>query len=360
MKVAITTDALVSFGGADRVLKSLLKIYPSAHIFTSVYNEEMYPWLKEKTVKTSFIQKFPFQKLLYRHFWVFSPMAFEQFDMGEYDLVISLSAGCAKGVITGVDTRHIGIILTPPRYQWGGEINARASRLRSLFRLLAPFVDNYLRVWDFEASKRPDELISISKFIQKRVKKHYRRDSEVIYLGTEMENWYPDDGSIPDNDFYFIASRLYDYKRIDLAIKACNRLSKNLVIMGSGPDERYLKRIAGRTIKFYPSVSDDSVIRRYMSQAKAFLFPGIEDFGLTPIESMVCGTPVIALNKGGVSETVLESKTGHFFEEQTVESLVKAIEEFENMKFMKKDVIERGKYFSEERFISEIKEYIKK
>ncbi|MFH1546944.1 MAG: glycosyltransferase family 4 protein, partial [bacterium] len=192
MKVAIVIDGLVAFGGADRVLISLLKIYPDSDIYTSIFNIEMYPWLNEEKVHTSFLQKWPFQKFLYRHYWPFSPMAFEQFNFDGYDLVISVSAGCAKGVITGVDTRHVGLILTPPRYQWGGEINARASGLRSLFRFLAPYVDNYLRVWDLEASKRPDELISISKFIHSRVKKYYRRDSTVIYLGADLKNWYPD------------------------------------------------------------------------------------------------------------------------------------------------------------------------
>ncbi|MFH1547063.1 MAG: glycosyltransferase, partial [bacterium] len=167
-------------------------------------------------------------------------------------------------------------------------------------------------------------------------------------------------GQVEESDYYFVASRLFDYKRIDLAILACNKLKKNLVIMGAGPDERYLKRIAGRTIKFIPFQSDEGVIRKYMSQAKAFLFPGIEDFGLTPIESMACGTPVIAFNKGGVSETVVDGKTGIFFEEQTAQSLEEAIIRFEDMKFEKKEMIDRSKSFSEERFISEFKKYIGK
>ncbi len=360
MKVAISTDWLVTFGGADRVLKSLLKIFPDAHIYTSVFNEQMYPWLKGKDIRTSFIQKFPFKKFIYRHVTPFSPMAFEGFRMDDYDLVVSLSAGCAKGVITGVNTRHIGIILTPPRYQWGGEINARASRLRSLFKIVAPFLDNYLRIWDFEASKRPDELIAISEFIKNRIKKYYRRESTVIHLGVDMSKWYPDKDGIPDKDFYFIASRLYDYKRIDLAIIACNKLRKNLVVMGSGPDERYLKRIAGRTIKFYPYEPDEGVIRKYMSQSKAFLFPGVEDFGLTPIESMACGRPVIAYNKGGVTETVIDGRTGIFFDEQTSECLARAMEKFEKMKFRRNAIIDRAHEFSEKNFIKNFKEYLKK
>jgi glycosyltransferase involved in cell wall biosynthesis len=191
------------------------------------------------------------------------------------------------------------------------------------------------------------------------VKKYYRRDSEVIYPGVDLSNWFHDsEDKVPEEDFYFIASRLYDYKRIDLAVLACNHLRKNLVIMGSGPDERYLRRIAGPTVKFYPYQSDERVIRRYMSQAKAFLFPGVEDFGLTPVESMACGTPVIAYNLGGVTETVQDGVTGLFFDDQNPESLESAIKKFEKMKFDKKLIVSRGKEFSEENFISSFKKYM--
>lgn len=361
MKVAITTDSLIAYGGADRILESVLKIYPKAHIYTSLYNEEMYPSLNDKKVFPSFLQKWPFRKALYRHYWLFAPIAFEQFRFDEYDLVISLSAGPAKGIITGVDTTHVAMILTPPRYQWGGELNTRASRLRLIYGLLRPYVDHYLRAWDFEASRRPDHIIAISKFIKSRIMKNYRRDSDVIYPGADLTNWYSDEKQkVLEKDFYFIASRLFDYKRIDLAIRACNKLKKNLVIMGSGPDKRYLKRIAGPTITFYPYEPDESVIRRYMSQAKAFLFPGIEDFGLTPIESMACGTPVIAYNLGGVTETVIEGVTGLFFDKQTPESLTEAIEIFEKMSFDKKQIINRAEQFSEENFIKNLKDYLKR
>jgi glycosyltransferase involved in cell wall biosynthesis len=315
--------------------------------------------LKDKKVIPSFLQKWPFKRFLYRHFGPFAPIAFEQFRFEDYDLVVSLSAGAAKGIITGVNTTHVSLILTPPRYQWGGELNARASRFRGLYSVLAPSVDHYLRAWDFDASKRPNHLISISKFIQSRVKKYYRRDSEVIYPGVDLSNWFHDsEDKVPEEDFYFIASRLYDYKRIDLAVLACNHLRKNLVIMGSGPDERYLRRIAGPTVKFYPYQSDERVIRRYMSQAKAFLFPGVEDFGLTPVESMACGTPVIAYNLGGVTETVQDGVTGLFFDDQNPESLESAIKKFEKMKFDKKLIVSRGKEFSEENFISSFKKYM--
>lgn len=361
MNVAITTDSLVTYGGADRILESLIKIYPKADIYTSLFNEGMYPSLKDNKVYPSFLQKFPFKKALFRHYGPFSPIAFEQFRFEKYDLVISLSAGPAKGVITVPGTKHIGIILTPPRYQWGAPVNSRASRFKGLYAFLSPYADHYLRLWDFEASKRPDRLVSISQFIQKRVNKYYDRESDIIYPGADEKLWHPDKKEkVSESDYFFIASRLYDYKRIDIAIRACNKLKKNLVIMGSGPDEKYLKKIAGPTIKFYPYEADTSVIRRYMSQAKAFLFPGIEDFGLTPIESMMCGTPVIAYNLGGVKETVQNKITGVFFNYHTPDSMMTAIEEFEGLKLKEKLIIKRGNEFSEKNFIKNLKKYFKK
>ncbi len=356
MNVAIITDSLVSFGGDNRVLLTLLELYPEAEIFTSIFNPDAFPMLDSSRVHTSFLQKWPFQRFLYRHYTPLSPIAFEQFDLSGYELVISLSAGCAKGVITRPETLHVGVILTPPRYQWGGEANLRGSLLRSTFRFGMPAIETYLRMWDKEAILRPDVLVTISKFIQWRTKRIYNLDSTVIYPGIDLKFWKPN-LKVKREDFYLVVSRLFDYKRIDLAIEACGKLGKKLIIIGTGPAEKYLKSLASSKIEFLGFLSDD-VVREYMQKCKAFIFPGIEDFGLTPVEAMACGSPVIAYNKGGVTETVVDGKTGIFFEEQTVASLVNAIKKFEKLKFRTSVMSERVSEFSDKIFSQKFKKFV--
>jgi glycosyltransferase involved in cell wall biosynthesis len=331
-----------------------MEIFPGADIYTSVIDRGYYDQELSQKVNSTFIQKLPFKSFLYRHYVPFSPLAFESLNLSDYDLVISMSAGCAKGVITLPKTFHLGIILTPPRYQWGGVPNVRASKLKRIFKFLTPLLDHYLRIWDIEASKRPDKLIAISKFIRKRVQKLYKRDSEVVYPGVNTDFYYSD-VSCKREDFYLVVSRLYDYKRIDLAVKACQKLHKKLVIIGEGPDKKHLKSLVHNSgdkkdiIEFKGYLSDHKV-RDYMRKAKALIFPGLEDFGLVPVEAMSCGTPVIGFNRGGVSETVQDGKTGVLFDTQTVNSLVKAIKKFEQKNFTCDIIKDRGHCFSKEKF----------
>ncbi len=358
MKVAIVCDSLVQPGGADRVLYDVLDLFPKAEIFTSVYKQDRYPYLKDHIVNTTFIQRLPFSNFFYRHYTPLSPLGFERLRLGKkFDLIISISAGCAKGVITSSDTFHLGIILTPPRYQWGGVVNCRGNKLRSILHFFSTIFDHYLRIWDIEASKRPDKMISISKFIKKRVYKVYRRDSEVVYPGVDTKFWKPDK-SVERQDFYLVVSRLYDYKKVDLAIKACNNLKKNLYIIGEGPDRDYLENLAGETVEFKGYVSDKEV-RRYMRSCKALLFPGLEDFGLAPVEAMSCGAPVIAFNGGGVAETVVDGVTGILFPKQHEKSLLNAIHTFEKKSFTCDIIQKRAQKFSESKFKQEILKIIK-
>jgi glycosyltransferase involved in cell wall biosynthesis len=349
-RVAIATDALVSFGGADRVLKSLLDLFPDANVYTAVYDKKGYPWLDGHEVSTTFIQRVPCKAFWKRRYSTLAPLAFEQFRFDKYDLVISLSAGAAKGVITQDTVPHIGIVLTPPRYQWSGRGGDPSIKRRRLsFHALS---DIYLRVWDQEASFRPDILVAISKEVQNRIKKVYKRDSKVVYPGVDLGFWrLPEKNDRSDKKgHYIIVSRLYKHKRIDVAVRACNSVGRELVVIGIGPEERRLKRIAGDTVSFTGFVEDEEV-RSHLWGARGFLFPGIEDFGLAPVEAMACGVPVIAYDKGGVPETVTDGKNGVLYDGGgSVENLVEAIKRFENMRWSATSVSGSVAAFSETSF----------
>lgn len=376
-KVALVADALAEPGGASRVLKSLLKLFPEADVYNAVFAPEKFSWLNRRKVRTTFIQRLPFSSWWMRHYGVLSPLGFEQFSFADYDLVISLSAGCAKGIITTTDTFHLGIILTPPRGLWNGE-------RKSGVPLLGPFLDAYQRVWDLEAGMRPDVLVSISKYIQRRVRQVYKRESLLIYPGIELDFWNTGKarklekagklgkaGKTEEvgkekvdrkrDSFYLVVSRLYSYKRIDLAVEACINLGRKLAIVGDGPELEKLKKMANgheALIKFEGSLSDKDV-RDRMRKCKAFLFPGVEDFGLAPLEALACGASVIAFNDGGFAEVMKDGVTGVLFNEQTVDCLVRAIKRFENLMFHQKDVREVAEKFSENKFLNELKKVIK-
>ncbi len=364
ISVAIATDYMNSFGGADRVLQSLLRIFPNADVYTTQINYENYPWLKNK-VYTSFLQNFFFRKIIYRTISVLAPFAFESFDLRNYDLVISISAGPAKGVITSTNTKHISIICTPPRHQWDGDMNIRASIFKIIYSLGSFIVSTFLRIWDIVAISRVDHIISISKYIQSKVLKIYRRESKVIYpsisdLYLANADKYTKEEVfekfVLPNEYILVASRLFDYKKIDVAINICKKLSQNLVVVGDGPDINYLKKLAkSSNTLFLRKVSDDElkIIYRY---AQALIFPGVEDFGIVPLEAMSQGTPVIAYNVGGVKETVIDGKTGILY--NTLEQLEEIILKKKYLKLKKKDIMKRAIEFNDDRYIKELKNYI--
>ena len=341
-RVAIVTDALVAFGGADRLLKSLLEIFPDSHIYTSVFDPDEYLWIDPDRVFTTFIQRMPFHSYWRKHYMGLSPIGFEQFRFDEYDFVISLSAGCAKGVITRDDVPHIGIVMTPPRNQWGRRMGDEVTRRRKLG--LHSITDSYLRVWDYEASFRPDVVVAISEHVKKRIKKVYKRDSIVVYPGIDTEFWNPSD--VTAEDYFIIVSRLQYHKRIDIAVDACNKLERRLVIIGDGPERKRLEERAGNSIEFL-GFRDDEKARDYLRKGRAFLFPGIEDFGLAPVEAMACGTPVIAYNEGGLCETIVDGKLGVLYDNGSVEDLIQAMKRFEKMSFDRSVISESAQKFSQ-------------
>lgn len=353
MKVALVYDRVNKWGGAERVLLSLHKLFPDAPLFTSVYHPQSASWAKVFDVRTSFLQKIPFASVHHELLPTLMPAAFESFSFDEYDLVISVTSEAAKGIITKPHTKHITYLLTPTRYLWSGY--DEYFKNKALKTLATPAV-KALRAWDTIAAHRSDVLVSISQEVKRRARKYYGRDSLVIYPALTLEGKgasirQPQDkrGKGKKGEYFLIVSRFVPYKRIDIAIEACNRLKLPLKIVGSGAEEKRLKALAGPTVEFVGNLTDEELIDYYRN-SKALLFPGIEDFGLAVLEAQNLGRPVIALRKGGAVETIKEGSTGYFFDEQTPESLVKALKKFDRFIFDEKQFAKHLEKFSFQRF----------
>lgn len=355
MKVAIVTDWLTSRGGAEKVIFQILKIFPDAEIFTSVYEPKNFPELKDRKVHTTFINKFPFSKKKHPLFVSFMPLAFESFDLSKFDLVISSNVACSKGIITKPETLHISYCHTPMRFAWD-DYNQYIKNF-PLPNFLKPFARKLihkLRIWDKVASQRVDHFATNSKHVQKRIKKYYQRESTVIYPGIETSNYEKQ----TKEDFYLTYGRLIAYKRFDLTIEAFNKSQKNLVVIGKGRMLKKLKKLnTNPNTKFLGYVSK-SELQENIKKAKALIFPQEEDFGLIPLEAQNANTPVIAFNKGGATETVIPEKTGLFFDHQSIESLNKAINKFEKLNLNQKEIHKQASKFSNKQFRDNFKQFI--
>lgn len=356
MKVAIVHELLVGYGGAERVLEDILKVYPDADVYTLIYMPEKMPErFKGYKIHTTYFQKIPFASKLYKKMVPMMPGAWERLDLTEYDIVISSCNNCCKGIIVAPYATHICYCHTPPRYYWDMFYEYR-NNSGKIMKLILPGLIHKMRMWDRLAADRVDYFVANSKFTAARIKKYYRREAKVIYPGVHINDYELVDK--PD-DYYLIVSRFVTYKRIDLAIKACNRLEKRLVIIGGrGEAEKELRQLAGATIEFKGHLSDEEM-QEYYIHAKAFLFPGKEDFGITPVEAQSAGVPVLAFGEGGALETVVDGKTGIFFYEQTEEALIECIKTFEEkgVEYSRQQIREYSMKFSEERFRKEIKKY---
>lgn len=364
MKVAIIHDWLTNYGGAETFVELLISIYPEAEIFTLVYDiKKMKGHFENCKIHTSFVQKIPFASKLYTKFLTLMPRAFESFDLSSYDLVISSSSSCAKGVIVPPYIPHIAYIHSPMRYAWDlfFDYKKRSGKITKFFMdQMMPSI----RLWDYVSSQRVDTLIANSKYIARRIKKFWNREAEVIYSPLNTERFYPDP-NLKREDFYVAFSRLVPYKRIDLAIKAIKNTGKQLVIIGGGSEEKKLKELAhgDKNIIFLGRASDD-VLRKNLQTCKAMIFCAEEDFGLAPLEAQACGSPVIAFGRGGATETVVDGITGVFFEEQTEVSLKNAITRFENLyekkAFTQENIINQALSFNRERFVKEFTETVER
>lgn len=358
LKVALVHDWLVGRGGGERVLYDIHTLFPDAPIYTLVYDQDKAPeWCKECDIRTTYIQKWPGAKSHHKLLLSFMPKAWEALDLTEYDLVISCCASCCKGVITRPDALHVCYSFSPTRYVWDLYYDY-LENTNAIKRFFMKRMIHKVRLWDFQAAQRVDHFAADSNFVGSRIKKYYRRDFTTIYPGTRI-NEYPI--TEMSDDYYLVVARFVRYKRVDLAIEACNQLKKKLVVIGSGgEEEERLKKLAGDTVEFLGRVSDEEM-ERYYSRAKAFLFPGIEDYGITPVEAMSAGVPVLAFGKGGALETVQDGKTGLYFHDQTVSGLVHCIEEFERngVAYSRQQIHDYSLNFSDEIFKGNFTNFLK-
>jgi glycosyltransferase involved in cell wall biosynthesis len=356
VKVALIHDWLTNMGGAERVVINFKEIYQNSPIYTTMYNpEKLDEELKNIEVRTSFLQNKKNLKKGHQGLLPFMPMAFENFDLNEYDVVLSSSSSCAKGIVTNPNTMHVCYCHTPMRYSWEFYYEyANEWGLNPIKKIFLKYFINYIRAWDNVSSDRVDYFIANSENVARRIWKHYRRESVVIHPPVRCKLF---NISEVDEDYFLILSRLVPYKKVDLAVKVFNELNLPLVIIGDGPEKEKLEKKAKENIKFLGR-QPDSVIKEYYSKCRAFVFPGEEDFGITPLEAQASGRPVIAYAKGGVLETVVKDETGVFFEEQTVESLKDAIKRFQKIKFDKNVIRKHAEEFDEEIFKYKISNFV--
>ncbi len=350
MRVALVHDWLNGMRGGEKILEVLAEIFPQAHIYTLLYEpEKISPLINKLSVTTSFIQNLPFRRSAYRYYLPLFPRAVESFKLSGYDLVISTSHCVAKGVQAPPGSIHLCYCFTPMRYVW--EFSRDYFGVKSIF--LQPFLAR-LRKWDARTASRPDYFWAISQNVANRIKRYYNRDSFILYPPVDADFFVPRD---KDGDFYLIVSALVPYKRIDIAVEAFTKLGRPLRIIGSGTEWKNLRKKAGPNIKFL-GWQPDEVVRENYASCRAFVFPGVEDFGITVLEAQACGRPVIAYRAGGALETInIKARTGIFFAEQSPGSLLKAIEEFEAAAaaFDKRKIRESVMGFSRQVFKEKIK-----
>jgi len=355
VKVALVHDWLTGMRGGERVLEIFCDLFPEATLHTLIHHKgAMSPTIEKMNIVESRVHRWPWGHSRFRHYLPSFPRLIESFDFSGYDLIISSSHCVAKGAIPPPGALHICYCHTPMRYVW--DLYDDYVRERGpLVRLFLSMSRGPLRRWDVRTADRVHHYVANSHHVADRIKRHYKREAAVIHAPVDDEYFTPGNGEI--GDYYLIVSAMVPYKRVGLAVHAFSRSGKRLVVIGSGSDAGRIKKEAGPSVEFLGNV-EDMQLKEYYRKAKALIFPGEEDFGITPLEAMACGRPVIAYGKGGALETVVDGETGLFFNEDTEESLLAAVDKFESMSFTISDARRRAERFSKSRFIKQIREFI--
>ena len=355
MKIALVQDWLNGFAGGEQVLLALHEMYPEAPIYTSLYNEESVPQFAKATVIPSYLQKVPGLKKRHQLAIPLMPAAFESFDLKGFDVIISVGGGLSKGVITHPGQRHISYCHTPIRYIWrlSGDFR-NEKRWDSWLRARA---EHKLRLWDVVSADRVDQFVANSENVAGRIQKIYRKKAAVVYPPIDTERYQL--SKEEPGDYFLSVGRLIGYKRIDLIIEACKKTRQPLKIVGKGPEKERLQKLAEGApwIEFLGRLSDEELKKVY-GKARAFVFAGEEDFGIVPVEAMAAGRPVVAYNKGGVTESVKEGVAGAFFAEQTVESLAEVLEKFDEKQYNSVHVREQAERFTKQVFQDRMRKII--
>jgi len=365
MKIAIVHDWLVTFAGAERVLASMLKVWPQADLFAVIdfLSDEDRARLGGKQAKTTFIQRLPKARTRYQKYLPLMPLAIEQMDLSGYDLIISSSHAVAKGVLTGPDQLHISYVHSPIRYAWDlqHQYLTESNMNTGLKGKLARMVLHYMRMWDQRTAAAVDDFVANSRFIGRRIDKAYRRPSTVIYPPVDTSGF---SFSSEKQDYYVTASRMVPYKKIPMIVQAFAAMpDKRLVVIGDGPEMAKARAVAGPNVTILGQQPFE-VLRQHLQNAKAFVFAAEEDFGITPVEAQACGTPVIAFGRGGVLETVRglddTAPTGVFYPQQSVEGLIAAVQTFEREahRICARACREQAELFSERRFERQIRQFV--
>ncbi|MBI2438983.1 MAG: glycosyltransferase [Candidatus Moranbacteria bacterium] len=358
MRIALVHDYLVQYGGAERVLEAFTEVFPYAPIYTLLHDEEaMRGVFSDKRVYTSFLQRLPFSRKRHRFFPPLMPLAIEQFDFSKYDIVLSDSSSYAKGIITRPETLHICYMHTPMRYAWDDcQKYTQDFGFPNVIKRIVPFFMNPIRLWDKASADRVDRFLANSQFVAKRIRKYYQKEAIVVHPPVNVNRFYV--ASSEERGKYFLmVGRLIAYKRHDIAIEACNRLGLPLKIIGRGPELERLKKIAGPTVEFLGRVEEED-LPKYYAECRGFIFPQEEDFGIVAIEAMAAGRPLIAYRGGDIVEHLEEGKMGVFFEEQTTEAIVAALQKFDESRYDPAFIRSHALPFDKERFKATIKNYV--
>jgi len=355
VNIALVHDFFCNIGGSDAVVQALHQLFPDAPVYTLIVYDRNRDAdvLRNMKLQFSFLQRIPWARRSHQPFLPLFPIAVEQFDLRGYDLIISSSHSCAKGVITPPETLHICYCHTPMRYAWDmyPEYTRRMGRLA---RAITALVMHYVRLWDVLSTARVDYFIANSRFVAHRIWKYYRREATVIYPPVDTTYFMPEDR---DEGYYLVVSRLTGYKRIDLAVAAFNHLGRPLRIIGDGPEFRPLQAMAGPNITFL-GYQPRATVREHLARCRALIFPGVEDFGIVPVEAQAAGRPVIAYAAGGALETVVDGVTGLFFREQSPAALCATVEQLEQTTFDKQLIREHTRQFDAVFFAEQMQAFI--